>query len=122
MVDGVEYEGDIGDMFTVGQSAEFERLARTVGELYRWACAVWRETPIAGKALYDWLTQETERSGYQLKRNVDGHRLSDFPHQKYFRHGLDEIDFVPTAGRWILEVQIFDKNTGCGAFFEDSLM
>ncbi|MBI1862171.1 MAG: aminopeptidase P family protein [Deltaproteobacteria bacterium] len=122
VIDGVEYEGDIGETFTVGKSDDLDHLARTAASLYRKGCDHWKAERPKGRQLYEWLSGQARGEGFELKTDVDGHRLSEFSHRQYFNHGLWEIDFVPTEGRWILEIQLYDPKTGCGAFFEDLLI
>lgn len=117
----LEYEGDVGETFVMGRSPEYEACARTCRELFAYAQARWKADGLRGPALYDDLEAETARRGYVLLRKSDGHRLSEFPHNVYTRKGLTEIDFSPSPFRWILEVQIADKDMRFGAFYEDIL-
>jgi Xaa-Pro aminopeptidase len=120
-IDGLGYEGDVGDTFTVGADPEHVQCAESVRELFRRVKSIWSEERISGPELYARAEVEAERLGVILNREVDGHRVGDFPHQLFFRGGLTEIDFTPSAGAWILEIQVRHPSRPFGAFFEDLL-
>ncbi len=122
MIGELEIEGDVGETFVRGSRIEFLKLAQAAQALFNNGCAHWRKQQVTGSVLYDWLENRAKAMGYTLRVDVDGHRVSEFSHQSYFRHGLCEIDFVPQTGRWILEIQLRDESTGYGAFFEDLLL
>lgn len=121
VVDGVEYEGDVGNTFLIGEAIFLKDCVEASRELFQYAKSCWKEKKLTGPALYNALETETNRLGFILLRKSDGHRLSEFPHQNYTRQGLTEIDFIPAAHRWILEVQIADPDMRFGAFYEDLL-
>lgn len=129
-VDGIEYEADIGETFVVESASpqapehqvaklELVEAARTI---FRRVAGIWREESLSGAALYARAKEETEKLGYVLNPEVDGHRVGDFPHQVFFRGGMGEIDFKPSAGVWILEIQIRHPHLPFGAFIEDLLV
>lgn len=121
IISGVEVEGDVGNTYTLGTSDFFEGLARGAESLYKMGCTHWRDNHATGQSIYAYLDSEARKMGFDFLLNVDGHRLSEFSHQQYFKHGLCEIDFVPQSGKWILEVQLREAK-GYGAFYEDLLI
>lgn len=118
---GLEYEGDVGDTRVVGNAPAMKRCADTARALFHEGCEMWRTEKLTGPALYGRLAARAEEQGYELVREVDGHRLSDFSHRDYCKAGLTEISFVPSTDIWVLEVQLRDRSGGYGAFFEDLL-
>ncbi len=121
-VDGMEYEGDVGDTFVFGSDVEKLRIADAGRELFHTVAGIWRNESLSGAELYARATEEAEKIGVVLLPNVDGHRAGDFPHQVFFRGGIGELDFKPGAGVWILEIQIRHPTRPFGAFYEDSLI
>lgn len=129
-VDGIEYEADIGDTFVMEsvspgapkhQVAKLE-LVEAARTIFRRVAEIWRDEALSGVALYERAKEETEKLGYILNPDVDGHRVGDFPHQVFFRGGIGEIDYKPSAGVWILEIQIRHPHLPFGAFIEDLLV
>lgn len=118
---GIEYEGDYGDTFVFGKNETAETCIRTVHTLFEEARGKWSAEKITGQDLYAFLKQRTNTLGYELVDDVDGHRVSDFPHHRYTKAGLGEMTFTPSDTLWILEVMIRDPRAGIGAFFEDVL-
>ena len=117
----LDYEGDYGNSFVfLGNRAppvlEFGR------ELFEHGRSRWITGQVTGAQLYVELSQLALKSGYSLHPRVRGHRLSDFPHQKYTKATLGELPFVPGDGRWVLEVHLIDPQLNRGAFFEDLLL
>lgn len=121
IVDGVEYEGDVGNTFIIGEGIFLKECVDACRTLFKYSARRWKEDKLTGPELYDALEAETNRLGFILLRISDGHRLSEFPHQNYTRQGLTEISFSPAAHRWVLEVQIADPDMRFGAFYEDLL-
>lgn len=52
---------------------------------------------------------------------INGHRISDFPHIAKRRGSVEGFEQTPQANRWILEIQIRHKVFPYGAFYEDLL-
>jgi hypothetical protein len=121
-VEGMEYEGDVGDTFVFGTDSEMHRVADGCRELFHTVAGIWRRESLSGVELYARAVAEAEKIGVILHPNVDGHRAGDFPHQIFFRGGIGELNFKPGAGVWILEIQIRHPTLPYGAFFEDSLI
>ena len=57
-----------------------------------------------------------------LNLEMDGHRISDFPHAAIFDGSLADMDFAPAMGLWVLEIQLRHPSKPYGAFFEDILL
>ena len=121
-VEGIEYEGDVGETFSMGSDPEKLRVASASRDLFRTVSSIWREESISGAELYARAGREAEKIGVVLHPGVDGHRVGDFPHQIFFRGGIGELGFRPGAGVWILEIQVRHPTLPYGAFFEDSLV
>ena len=122
---GLEYEGDYGDTFVFGTSggtnAEAEKCAELSRKLFQEVQALWRREKLSGEALYLYLEKRAAELGYKLADDVLGHRLGDFPHQKYSKERLAKLKFTPKDSLWVLEVQLVDPQNRFGAFFEDLL-
>ena len=120
-IDGVMYEGDVGDTFVLGADSSHVQIAQAARKIFASVSKIWKEESLSGKDLYLRATAEAEKLGYVLNQDVDGHRVGDFPHQIFFKGGLTELDFKPSAGIWILEIQIRHPKFSYGAFIEDML-
>jgi hypothetical protein len=118
---GLEYEGDVGDTFVFGNNPEAEKCAQTARDLFDQAKQKWKETKLDGKSIYEFLHQEASNRNYQLIEHVKGHRVSDFPHHRYSKSTLGDIDFCPNESLWVLEIQIIEPRLQIGAFYEDLL-
>ena len=53
---------------------------------------------------------------------MSGHGLADFPHAALHKGALAETPFTPSAGLWMLEIQIRHPKRPFSAFFEDLLL
>jgi hypothetical protein len=118
----LEYEGDAGDSFVFGVNVEATRCIETVRDLFVEARTQWIDGKLTGEGIYTFLKSRALDLGYDLVEHVDGHRMSDFPHQKYTKEKLSQLTFRPTEGLWILEVMIKHPTLPIGAFFEDLLL
>lgn len=116
------WEGDAGDTFVVGQDADLVRCAADARKVFHAARHRWMAGDLSGRALYDFAAAEASRLGWELNLDMNGHRISDFPHKAIFSGSLAQIDFAPTAGLWVLEIQIRHPTRSFGAFFEDLLL
>lgn len=114
------YEGDVGDTFVMGTDPEMKKCADDCRALFNVLRAKW-EAGLTGVDLYDFAEKEAQRMGWQLNLEASGHRVSDFPHQLYFKGSLTDAAFNPSAHVWILEVQIRHPKRPFGAFYEDLL-
>lgn len=116
-----QHEGDAGATFVTGSDTEMQRCARDVKTIYEEVAAHWRSTGCSGIALYDYAEERARKYGWRLNIDIKGHRVSDFPHAIYKAGDLGELDAVPAAGLWILEIQIAHPTRPFGAFYEDLL-
>jgi methionine aminopeptidase len=116
------HEGDAGDTFVVGDDAEMAACAQAARDLWADVAARWRTGGLSGQALYDYAKDEAETRGWVLNWDVKGHRVSDFPHAIYKAGDLGDLAAMPSAGLWILEIQIAHPTRPFGAFYEDLLI
>lgn len=116
------YEGDAGATYVVGHDAEMLRCKEDSKIIFDKVKSYWAETQASGQKLYQYAESICSEMGWQFYRNIDGHRLSDFPHQVYCKTKLSNVPFVPSPDLWILELQIRHKTRPFGAFVEDLLM
>jgi methionine aminopeptidase len=124
----LEYEGDVGQTTVFGgvsQNPEAAKLALAVESAHRLGAELWRGGA-TGQLIYQRIQELIEGAGYRWVETVCGHRVSDFPHQKYTKAipgslKIPRLDWVPTAGRWVLEVQAAHPTLPLGAFYEDLL-
>jgi Xaa-Pro aminopeptidase len=118
---GIRYEGDAGITGFVGQDPDHQAATQAVREIFEAARVEWKQGGRSGKALYDWMDDESRRRGWRLQLKTDGHRISDFPHKLYCSRGIAELDYSPSPDIWVLEVQIKHPDREFGAFYEDIL-
>ncbi len=117
----IEYEGDVGNTFVIGNNKIYLDCAEAARSLFRLARNHWASSQVTGDQLYKWLENEAEKRNYSLVKEDDGHRIGEFPHKTIFSGPLSAVKFHPTGGLWVLEVHIIDSNNGIGAFYEDIL-
>ncbi len=121
---GLEYEGDYGDTFIFGASGaspEAAKCAAAARQLFGEVKTLWKERQASGEAVYAFLDKRATELGYRLHKEVEGHRLADFPHHKYSKERLSKVPFFFSESLWILEVMLVDPQARFGAFFEDLL-
>jgi hypothetical protein len=116
------WEGDAGDTFVLGHDTDMARCAADARAVFHAARRRWLAGRLTGRALYDFAAREASRLGWVLNLDMNGHRISDFPHKAIFSGSLAQIDFAPAAGLWVLEIQIRHPTRPFGAFFEDLLL
>ena len=118
----LDYEGDVADSFVFdGKNEEAEKCIVVAREVFRTTEIEWLKTKISGEKLYEFIKSNVESRGYQLIEEVEGHRISDFPHHKYSKEKLAKVKFKPEPLLWVLEIQIRHSQLEIGAFFEDLL-
>ena len=118
--DGIE--GDCGKTFVIGERNDFTKITSDIKNLFDDTNQYWTKTRATGKQLCEYTKIQVEKMGYLLQPSyVKGHRLSEFSHSKYTNLKLFELDFNPSAERWILELQICHPSMKFGAFYEDLL-
>lgn len=117
-----KWEGDAGNTYVVGDDPDMHRCMRDVRVLFDRVEAKWRADSLTGRALYDFASSEARALGWELNLDTPGHRLADFPHKALYSGSLSAVDFPPTTGLWVLEIQIRHPERPIGAFYEDLLL
>ncbi|OWT73697.1 MULTISPECIES: NAD(P)H dependent flavin oxidoreductase family protein [unclassified Achromobacter] len=115
------YEGDYGDTFATGPSADHARCAEAARLVFQRTRLAWLQG-LTGAGLYDAADGYAREYGCTVVREIPGHRVADFPHALYGKHQLAAADFVPSDGIWVLEIQVRDLHLPIGAFYEDVLL
>lgn len=118
---GVEYEGDYGDSYILGENKEANVCIQSARKLFLEARSKWLLEHYTGEQMYEFLKSRAESLGYKLHQKVLGHRVSDFPHHKFTKEKLGALKFKPSQSIWVLEVHLLDSRNRFGAFFEDLL-
>jgi hypothetical protein len=116
------HEGDAGDTFVTGSDQEMHACAQAARDLWKIVAARWADQRPSGEALYAYASEQAEAMGWRLNLEIRGHRVSDFPHAIYRAGDLGDFALCPSAGLWILEIQIAHPTRPFGAFFEDLLI
>jgi len=116
------HEGDAGDTFVTGSDPEMHACAQAARDLWMLVATHWRDRRPSGEALYAYATEQAQAMGWRLNLEIRGHRVSDFPHAIYRAGDLGDFALCPSAGLWILEIQIAHPTRPFGAFFEDLLI
>ncbi|WP_060494552.1 NAD(P)H dependent flavin oxidoreductase family protein [Pseudomonas sp. NBRC 111140] len=115
------YEGDYGDTFVFGQHPLHHACVKALHEVFDETCQAWGRG-LTGRELYDFAERSAQAKGWQLERNLAGHRIADFPHVLYGQDKLAEVGIVPSEVVWVLEIQLCHPTEPVGAFFEDILI
>ncbi|WP_129932266.1 MULTISPECIES: NAD(P)H dependent flavin oxidoreductase family protein [unclassified Pseudomonas] len=115
------YEGDYGDTFVFGQHALHHACVKALHEVFDETRQAWGRG-LTGRELYDFAERSAQAKGWQLERNLAGHRIADFPHVLYGQDKLAEVEIVPSEVVWVLEIQLCHPTEPVGAFFEDILI
>ena len=116
------FEGDVGKSFVMGGDDRLLKLKFDSEDIFKLVADHWRLEKCTGQALYDFANGLAEERGWKLAwREMDGHRLADFPHATYYRGSLRDCDFNPVSYAWVLEILLIDEQTKRGAFYEDLL-
>jgi Xaa-Pro aminopeptidase len=116
------HEGDVGATFTTGNDPEKIACAAAAKALFDDVSRAWKEGALSGIALYDYAEQRARATGWVLNLDIQGHRVSDYPHSVHKGGDLGAFDRVPVQGVWILEIQIAHREKAFGAFYEDLLI
>nr|WP_329605023.1 NAD(P)H dependent flavin oxidoreductase family protein [Pseudomonas putida] len=115
------YEGDYGDTFVFGQHELHHACVKALHEVFDETRQAWGHG-LTGRELYDFAKRSAQAKGWQLERNLAGHRIADFPHVLYGQDKLAEVEIVPSEVVWVLEIQLCHPSEPVGAFFEDILI
>jgi Xaa-Pro aminopeptidase len=115
-------EADAGDTFVVGCDPDMLRIARDVKTVFADVATRWRADGLTGRGLYEYAADRASALGWRLNLEMNGHRLSDFPHSAFHKGPLADAPFKPSSGLWVLEIQIRHPERPFGAFYEDLLL
>lgn len=115
------HEADVGATLILGDDSEMQRVANVAPILFGEVAGAFKEKQISGRELYKLAQEKAQAMNVHFVTEVDGHRISDFPHALYSKTSLGEFDQIPTAQRWVLEIQIRHPTLSYGAFYEDIL-
>lgn len=116
------HEGDAGATFVTGNDPQMLACATAAKTLFDRVNARWQEHGVSGPELYSYAERQATEMGWVLNMDIQGHRVSDFPHAIYRGGDLGEFEGSPNAGLWILEIQLAHPTLGYGAFYEDLLL
>jgi len=116
------HEGDVGATFTTGSDPEKAACAAAAKTLFDDVSRAWKADALSGVSLYDYADKRARELGWVLNLDIQGHRVSDYPHSVYKGGDLGAFDRVPVPGVWILEIQIAHPDKPFGAFYEDLLI
>ena len=72
--------------------------------------------------LYRFAAAEAGARGWQLDLEMAGHRIGEHPHAVFHDGLLSQADFTPSAGLWMLEIQLRHPDLPYSAFIEDLLL
>lgn len=115
------YEGDYGDTFVFGEHPLYHACVKALHDVFEETRQAWC-AGLTGRELYDFAERSALAKGWQLERNLAGHRIADFPHALFGQDKLAELDIVPSEMVWVLEIQLCHPTEPVGAFFEDILV
>jgi Xaa-Pro aminopeptidase len=115
------HEGDVGDTFATGPSAERRACAEAARTLFGEVAQAWRNEGLSGRALYGFASDRAQAMGWRFNHAIKGHRLGDYPHAVHKAGDLGTLDRAPSPGLWVLEIQIAHPTEPYGAFHEDLL-
>lgn len=115
------YEGDAGLTGCTGTDPLKNACARDVKVIFERVKARWVQGGVTGIQLYELAAQDAQSLGWILNLDINGHRLSDFPHAAYFKGNLAEVAVEAKPYAWVLEIQIRHPSEPFGGFYEDLL-
>ena len=117
-----DHECDYAETFVVGADPERRRLVRDVRTVFERTARHWREARPSGADLYRYAAAQAASLGWQLDPEMAGHRLGVHPHAALHDGTLAKAEFTPSAGLWMLEIQLRHPDVPYSAFFEDLLL
>jgi Xaa-Pro aminopeptidase len=115
------HEGDVGATFATGNTPQRQACAAAARTLFDEVARAWRNAGLGGRALYDFAAERAQAMGWRFNHAIKGHRLGDYPHSVHQAGDLGTLEGTPTAGLWVLEIQIAHPDEPFGAFYEDLL-
>ena len=116
------YECDYADSFATGDDPDRRRIIRDLHDVFGRTQAHWRASQATGVELYRFAAAEAGARGWQLDLEMAGHRLGKYPHAAFHDGPLSRAEFRPSAGLWMLEIQLRHPDRPYSAFFEDLLL
>jgi Xaa-Pro aminopeptidase len=116
------HECDFAETCVVGSDPERRRMVRDVHDIFDRTSRHWREARATGVELYRYAAAQAGERGWQLDLEMAGHRVGVFPHAAFYDGTLAQADFTPSAGLWMLEIQLRHPDRPYSAFFEDLLL
>ena len=116
------HECDYADSFATGDDPDRHRIIRDLHDVFERTQAHWRASRATGAELYRFATAEAAALGWQLDLEMAGHRLGEHPHAAFHDGLLSRAEFRPSAGLWMLEIQLRHPDKPYSAFFEDLLL
>jgi len=117
-----QIEGDAGATFAVGDDPDMLRIVADVRRVFDDSRLAWLTRGLTGAQLYDFASQRARDLGWELNLDMNGHRLANFPHAAIHDGPLANTVFRPSAGLWVLEIQIRHPTRLISAFYEDLLL
>ncbi|HET6804849.1 MAG TPA: M24 family metallopeptidase [Frateuria sp.] len=115
------HEGDVGDTFAIGAAPRYAACAEAARTLFGEVAGAWRNQGLSGRALYGFAAERAQAMGWRFNHAIKGHRLGDYPHAVHKAGDLGTLEDTPSAGLWVLEIQIAHPTEPFGAFYEDLL-
>ena len=116
------HECDYADSFATGRDPDRQRIVRDLHDVFARTRAQWRASQATGAELYRFAAAEAAARGWQLDLEMAGHRLGEYPHAAFHDGPLSRAEFRPSAGLWMLEIQLRHPDKPYSAFFEDLLL
>jgi Xaa-Pro aminopeptidase len=116
------WECDVAETRALGGDPERHRMVRDVHEIFDRTRRHWCDACATGVELYRFAAAEAASRGWQLDFDMCGHRLGEYPHAAYYDGSLAAIPFTPSAGLWMLEIQVRHPDKPYSAFIEDLLL
>ena len=116
------HECDYADSFVTGGDPDRRRIVGDLHAVFERTQAHWRASQATGAELYRVAAAEAAALGWQLDLEMAGHRLGEYPHAKFHDGLLSRAEFRPSAGLWMLEIQLRHPDKPYSAFFEDLLL
>ena len=115
------HEGDAGATFFVGSDPCHRELVEDIQEIWWLTAKYWRLTNATGRDIYQYAQSLSRQRGWELNMDIQGHRVSDYPHAAHGTPDLGAMYHPAAADRWILELQLRHPTRPFGAFYEDLL-
>jgi hypothetical protein len=106
----------------IGSDPEKTRVVNASRHIWEETSEEWKKG-VTGVSLYAFAEARAKEREVLLVSEIQGHRLSDFPHAALAKGAiLGRQEFVPAPGAWVLEIQVRHPTLPFGAFHEDLLI